>query len=177
LTTYNSVAEIYEEIDSVRARLLAAVGPLTAEQLSFRPSPERWSVAEIVEHLSITEARLAGLLAALVEKLEASGAGGAAFEPVSLAQFIERARGEQYQAPDEIRPKGAPLADSLAALDNSRSTLAALRPRVERVDGKLARFPHPAWGPLDLYQWLAFIGAHERRHLAQIEALKELMKG
>lgn len=177
MTIYNSVAEIYEDLDSARARLLGAVGPLTAEQHAFSPSPERWSVAEIVEHLSITEARVTHLLRALVERLEAEGGGGpgVAFEPVSLAEFVERSRKEKYQAPDEIRPRGVPLADSLARLSDSRAALAALRPRVERVDGKLARFPHPVWGPLDLYQWIAFIGAHERRHLAQIEALKEAM--
>jgi hypothetical protein len=43
------------------------------------------------------------------------------------------------------------------------------------VDAHDARFPHPAWGPLNLYQWLAFVGAHEARHLAQISALKETL--
>lgn len=174
MSTYNSVAEIYEDLDAARARLLGAVEPLTAEQLAFRPSPERWSVAEIVEHLSVTEPRVTRILAALVGKLEAAGArpDAARFEPVSVAQFVERSRGEKYQAPDEIRPRGLPLADSLAALGDSRAKLSALRPRVERVDGSLARFPHPAWGPLNLYQWIAFVGLHERRHLAQIEALK-----
>jgi DinB superfamily len=177
LTTYKSVAEIYEDIDAARARLVSAVEPLTGEQHAFRPSPDRWSVAEIIEHLSITEPRVVRLVGALLDKLEASGARGddSPFEPVSLTQFAERARTEKYQAPDEIRPKGAPLQDSLARLRDSRAALRALRPRVERVDGTLARFPHPAWGPLDLYQWLAFVGMHERRHLAQIKALGETM--
>lgn len=181
MTTYHSVAEIYADLDAARARLVGAVEGLTDEQQAFRPAPERWSVAEIVEHLSITERRVARLLASLVERLEASGGPGAGagdgapFEPVSIEEFVERSRSEKYRAPDEIRPKGAPLADSLARLCDSRSALDALRPRVERLDGRLAGFPHPVWGPLDLYQWLAFVGAHERRHLAQIEALKEAM--
>ncbi|HYH85991.1 MAG TPA: DinB family protein, partial [Pyrinomonadaceae bacterium] len=74
-----------------------------------------------------------------------------------------------------IRPTGATLAASLSALRDSRSALRALRPRVERVDGTGISFPHPAWGAINLYQWLAFVGAHEQRHLAQIEALKETM--
>jgi len=177
LSVYNSVAEIYEEITDTRARLVGAVEELTDEQLGFRQSPERWTVAEIVEHLSITERRLARMLAGLVGKLEAEAAPeeGSAFAPVSVAEYVERAGREKYTAPEEIRPKGVPLPDSLARLRDSRASILDLRPRVERVDGTRANFPHPAWGPLDLYQWLAFVGLHEQRHLSQIEALKEVM--
>lgn len=177
MSVYNSVAEIYEEITDTRARLVGAVEELTDEQLGFRPSPERWNVVEIVEHLSITERRLARMLAGLVGKLEAEPAReeGSAFAPVSVAEYVERADKEKYTAPEEIRPKGTPLPDSLARLRDSRASILDLRPRVERVDGTRANFPHPAWGPLDLYQWLAFVGLHEKRHLSQIEALKQTM--
>lgn len=177
MSVYNSVAEIYEEIDDTRARLVGAVEELTDEQLAFRPSPEKWSVAELVEHLSITERRVARMLGALLSKLgpEAERAEGSTFEPVTVAEFVERASREKYTAPEEIRPTGAPLTDSLARLRDSRAAILDMRPRVERVDGTRARFPHPSWGPLDLYQWLAFIGHHEQRHLAQIEALKQTM--
>jgi DinB superfamily len=177
LSVYNSVAEIYEEIDETRARLVGAVEELTDEQLAFRPSPEKWSVAELVEHLSITEGRVARMLGALLSKLgpDAERAEGSPFEPVTVAEFVERASREKYTAPEEIRPTGVPLPDSLARLRDSRAAILDMRPRVELVDGTLARFPHPSWGPLDLYQWLAFLGLHEQRHLAQIEALKETM--
>ena len=178
MSVYNSVAEIYEEINDARARLVGAVEALTEEQRAFRPSPERWTVDEIVEHLSITEGRVARMLSGLVGKLEAEAAReeGSAFAPVSVAEYVERASREKYTAPEEIRPKGAPLPDSLARLRDSRAAILDLRPRVERVDGTRAQFPHPAWGPLDLYQWLAFLGLHEQRHLSQIEAHIERMK-
>jgi hypothetical protein len=177
LSKYNSVAEIYEDIDDTRARLVGAVENLSDEQLGFRPTPESWSAAEIIEHLSITEGRVARMLAVMLTKLgaDAARAEGSPFEPVSIAEHVERSRTEKYKAPEEIRPKGAPLPDSLAHLRDSRAALGDLRARVERVDGTRARFPHPVWGPLDLYQWLVFVGAHEQRHLAQIEALKEAM--
>ena len=177
MSVYNSVAEIYEDLDDTRARLVDAVESLTDEEQGFRPSPERWTAAEIIEHLSIVERRVARVLGVMLSKLEpeAARAEGSKFEPVTLAEFVERSRTEKYQAPDEIRPKGAPLRDSLAHLRDSRDSLRSLRERVERVDGTRARFPHPVWGPLDLYQWLAFVGAHEQRHLSQLEALKETM--
>jgi hypothetical protein len=174
---FRSVPEIYEHIDRTRARLLSTVEGLSEEQQGYTPAPDRWSVAELVEHLSIVEGNVAGLLGKLLGKAEESGAAAAGdFDPVSIEEFVERTRGVKLEAPERIRPTGLALADSLARLRDSRAALQALRPRVERADGRALRFPHPVWGPLDLYQWLLFVGAHEDRHLAQIEALKETMK-
>jgi DinB superfamily len=179
---FRSVPEIYENIDDTRARLLAAVEGLSEEQRGFSPAPERWSVAQLVEHLSIVEGNVAKLLDKLLGKAEESAAASSSdegddFEPVSIEEFVERSRSVKFEAPERIRPTGTlPLADSLARLRESRAALHTLRPRVERADGRAIRFPHPAWGPLDLYQWLLFVGAHEDRHLSQIEALKQSMK-
>jgi hypothetical protein len=177
---FRSVPEIYEHIDRTRARLVAAVQGLSDEQQTFRPAPDRWTVAQLVEHLSIVEGNVATLVGKLLGKAEESGAPSPAPElfadPVSIEEFVERSRVAKYEAPERIRPTGLPLADSLARLSDSRAALHALRPRIERADGRALRFPHPAWGPLDLYQWLLFVGAHEDRHLAQIEALKETLK-
>lgn len=177
---FRSVPEIYEHIDRTRARLLSAVEGLSEEQHGYSPAADRWSAAQLCEHLSIVEGNVVGLLGKLLDKAEESGAparGDQVFEPVSIDEFVERSRSVKFEAPERIRPTGAlPLADSLARLRESRAALHALRPRLERADGRAQRFPHPAWGPLDLYQWLLFVGAHEDRHLGQLEALKETMK-
>jgi uncharacterized damage-inducible protein DinB len=176
---FNSVSEIFDHIDGTRERLLRAVEGLNDEQQGFRPAPDRWSVAQLCEHLSIVEGNVARLLSKVLGKAEESGApraDGVAFAPVSIEEFVERTRDVKLDAPESVRPGDErPLADSLAALEGSRSALHALRPRIERADGHALRFPHPAWGPLNLYQWLLFVAAHESRHLAQIEALKEMM--
>ncbi|MET0645338.1 MAG: DinB family protein [Pyrinomonadaceae bacterium] len=177
---FRSVPEIFEHIDHTRARLFAAVEGLSEEQQAYTPSPDRWSAADLVEHLSIVEAGVAKLLDKLLAKAEESGDGARAeaeaFDPVSIEEFVERSRGVKHEAPERIRPTGLALTDSLAHLRESRAALHALRPRLERTDGRALRFPHPNWGPLDLYQWLLFLAAHEDRHLAQLEALKETMK-
>jgi DinB superfamily len=174
----NSVEEIFENIDRARARLEKSVSELGEGGESFRAEPGRWTIAEIVEHLSITEGSALRLCRKLLEKAEAEGHAreeGTPFPPVSLAEFAEQAR-QKFTAPDSIAPTGArPLPESLAALRETRAALHALRPRIERVEGTAVRFPHAAFGPLNLYQWLLFIGGHELRHLAQIEALKQAM--
>lgn len=151
---------------------------MSEEQQRYSPAPDRWSAAQLVEHLAIVEGNVVTLIGKLLTRAEESGEVAPApepFEPVNVDEFIEVSRTAKYEAPERIRPTGLPLADALARLRDSRAALHGLRPRIERADGRALRFPHPAWGPLDLYQWLLFIGAHEERHRAQIEALKETM--
>ena len=137
-------------------------------------------MAQLCEHLSMVEGSVTGLLGKVLGKAEAAGgarAEGAPFAPVSVEEFVERSREVKVEAPERLRPADStPLADSLARLRETRAALHALRPALERADGHAITFPHPSWGPLNLYQWLLFVGAHESRHLAQIEALKEAMK-
>lgn len=176
MTTYTSVAEIYEAIDKTRERFYRRVEELSDEQASARPAPEAWSVAEIAEHLAIIERSVLRLVKGVLAQIEAAGGSseGAAppMKPFSLERHVERARVEKYVAPETVRPKGeARLADSLAHLRRSREELRALRPRLEASDLNAVSHPHPAFGPLNVYEWLAFIGVHEARHLRQAEAV------
>src|SRR5437868_7577947 len=112
---YNSVAEIFDDIDGTRSRLLQSVEGLSDEQQNFRPAPEKWSAAEVLEHLSIIERRVTKLVAALLDKAEAAGRPRDAvepFAPVSVAEFVEQSRTQKFNAPEGARPEGLPLADS-----------------------------------------------------------------
>ena len=45
----------------------------------------------------------------------------------------------------------------------------ALKPLFEKYDASEPKFPHPYLGDMTAVEWLAMYGAHERRHLRQIE--------
>lgn len=174
---YHSVAEIFEDLDKTRSRLQRGVEGLSAAQQNFRPVPEAWSIAEIMEHLSIIEQNLAQLIGMLVKKAEAAGnvreGDAAQFAPVSIESYVESSLTQKFKAPEVAHPTGSvSVADSLARMSATRAAMRELRPGLERVDGTVLKYPHPGFGPLDLYQWLAFIGAHEERHLRQIDAVK-----
>ncbi len=180
--TYHSVGDIFVAIDDTRARLEECVAGLSEAEEKFRPAPAAWSTAEIMEHLSIIEQQLVRLTETMLKKAEAAGLVSAdgtprAIAPFSLDEMTERSRQEKYQAPDGVRPGGdLPLAESLARLRRSRAALRELRPRLERADLSAMRYPHPIFGPLHAYAWLAFIGMHEERHLRQIQALKSALE-
>ncbi|HLL73226.1 MAG TPA: DinB family protein [Pyrinomonadaceae bacterium] len=195
---YESIESIYAANEAVRRKLYARVENLSDAQQTFRPTDDAWSIAEIMEHLSIIETNMVRLIGMLLAKTESAaatvntGAGaqdaGAdasagdatatpsprAFQPFSMDALIDTIKDKKLDAPEQVRPGGQmALADSLAALRATRASLESLRPRLEAADLTAAAYPHPAWGDLNIAQWLAFIGLHEGRHLAQIKRLME----
>lgn len=43
-----------------RERLLSTLFGLAGEQYIYKPAPDRWSVAEILEHITLVERRILG---------------------------------------------------------------------------------------------------------------------
>jgi uncharacterized damage-inducible protein DinB len=175
---FNSVEEIFAFIDRKREKLVEMVSSLSDEQTAQRRTPDAWSIAEILEHLSIIENSISMAINRLLEKAEAKGFvsenKGILNPSVSLVQEAERAKDAKFQAPESFIPKkAATVSTSLESLKSSRAALHELRSRIEAVNGSEVRFPHPAFGPLNLYQWIAFIGLHEAHHLRQIRETLE----
>jgi hypothetical protein len=189
---YHSIADIYAANDTVRRQLTTRIENLSEQQQTFRPAEGAWSIAEIIDHLSITEQNMVQLISMLLKKsqgtataaaatpggdgghgVEAQTAAGApSFQPFSLDDFIAQVEDVKLTAPERVRPGGnVTLADALAKLARTRADIEAMRPRLESADLGAATYPHPAFGEFNSAQWLAFIGLHERRHLRQIENL------
>ncbi len=174
---YHSVAEIFVANDEMRCRLVNRLEGLNDAQQNFRATDEAWSIAEIVEHLHIIEKQMCALTMKLLTQAEASSdADAPRFDlesnPVSMQSYAEQAAREKFQAPEAVRPTGTvSIAESLAGMQRTRASLRQLQTRLEAVNLSNATFPHPFFGALNLYQWLAFIGMHEARHLRQIEAI------
>lgn len=174
---YNSVADIFRQIDETREKLVAAVSNLSEAEENFRPAENAWTAKELTEHLAKTEASIIPLVFRLLKKAEADGASatpsdGTINPPVSLAEVYEKSKNARFQAPEMIRPEGElSISESLAKLAESRETIRGARTRLEAVDLSKTAFPHRAFGDMNLYQWLAFIGLHEARHVEQIERI------
>lgn len=132
-----------------------------------------WSVAQVLEHLVITERAVTTLLSDLVPDLvrrsEDEGFDPAAFaEHVDMPHFLDRSRKIRGAQP----PGRMDAAEAWEALATSRAELIA---RLETARGlrlEDASHAHPVTGrPLDAYQWVAFLGLHEARHAAQIREI------
>jgi uncharacterized damage-inducible protein DinB len=171
---YHSWEEIYEAKHGALQKLSLHIQDLSPAQATVHPSGGGWSIAEIAEHLVLVESQILQLITALLKKTEAAGqkrTDGEMFE-VSLQSMFEQSRTEKYNTHDKYVPTGAmAIADALQRLEEVQAQLDELKPRLRNVDLTYATFPHWTFGPLNLGEWLAFIGLHEERHLLQIQSI------
>ena len=167
------LAEIATYLEETRAAVVRAVEHLSPEDAARRPGPEAWSVDEILTHLSLVEPGVAKRIAKSVGKAKGEGLE----RETSVASVLGSLDGAAFEilrekqvAPEFVEPKAIlSLPEALAALARSRESL---RHAMGEADGwalETVVAPHPRLGTIDMYQWLVFLGAHERRHLAQIE--------
>jgi hypothetical protein len=86
---------------------------------------------------------------------------------VPLARILDR--DAKIVAGEQSHPKLG--LDWATARDSLRSARRSLRELVQSCDGLALSelvIEHPLFGPLDVYQWVVFLGGHQRRHAAQI---------
>jgi uncharacterized damage-inducible protein DinB len=174
LMVFNNVTELFDSIEQTRAQVYERVERLSEEQAHFRLSDDQWSVAEITEHLGSIESRLLHLVKSLVEQgLASAPVVGAndAIGSISLEHLTAQltAKGK---APEMFQPTGnKSLAESIEKMRRTREALLALKPDLQSRDFTLVVFTSEQVGALNPYQWVAFLGAHEGKHLNQITAL------
>ncbi len=169
------IAALRVALNADRRKLRAAVDRVPTSLLTVRPAPDRWSVAEVLEHLSTVEAGALLRVKALIESAPPAE-GDVALTELDRAWLQNRSR--RIMAPDRIKPTGTMSIDAaLAALERSREELLAILHEAEGRDLSKATQPHPALGPLDGYQWIALIGGHEMRHALQIDEIAAGLMG
>jgi len=169
-----TIADIYATNDKIREKLKQTVLSLNDEQLTFLPDGEKWTIAHIVEHISIVEDGMSKISAKLLTQAQSAGkqSSGEAILTENFAKKAAEARELKFEAPERVRPTGnQTIAESLAKMEENRQALEKLRPLFESVECGNYKFPHPFMGDLTAHEWLALVGGHEVRHLAQIEKI------
>ena len=164
---------LIRQLQTDRAALLAAFERVPALRRAERPAPDRWSAAEVADHVAIVESRLAAALHKALPELPAAGpdAGITSFDPVRVLD-----RSTRFSAPEFVHPKGhVDPALAIAALAQAWSDVDDVIAAAERRDLAAWQRPHPALGLLDGYQWLASLGGHARRHAAQIDEIADVL--
>jgi DinB superfamily len=173
---HSRITEILACLDTQMVDFRAAIEAVPVARRGVRPSPQRWSVAENIEHLALTE-RL--ITKACTKQLAAARDAGLAVETEmssvlsSLPVEVVASRENRLCAPERLVPTGT---DADAALRDLETARAAFRDFVTSCDGLAlgeVSFPHPALGPLNMYQWLLFVAGHQARHAAQIRELAD----
>jgi uncharacterized damage-inducible protein DinB len=163
-----------KSLQTTHDKFLQSIAGLSEKQWTFKPGPDRWSVAEVSEHITVSESALLGLVQ---KQLMGSPSAPEKREQVKgkdemILQKIPD-RSHKAQAPEFLRPTGrwATEADLTKAFEESRRVTMDY---VRTTDDDLRDhfFDHPVFGTLDGYQWLLLLSAHSERHTAQIEEVK-----
>ncbi len=170
-----SVSEAFVSNEKAREKLKTLVGTLTTEQASMRDlSQDKWSVAEIVEHIAIVESGIAALCRKMLERAKEGGVisdGKIRLSDKFIAEG-DRSMSEKWQAPDRVRPTGTKtIEESFAIMAATKTKLEQLRPLFDEFSSTDAKFPHPFLGDLTAAEWLCLIGGHEVRHMHQIRRI------
>lgn len=173
---HRTLGEIIERVESDRALLLAASRDLEQAQLDFQPAEDRWSIGENLDHLALVEKGIGRLVTMKVQDAQ-TAAKFAAIETPSQLASLDRYdipnNSRKLKVPDpKITPRHGIAKDELFAhLEESRDELRKSFAALSDYDLAAHTFPHPLLGELNLYQWILFIGQHERRHLNQINSV------
>ena len=162
------LTELLEYVHAQTNGLREAYEAVPPERRTVRPEPERWSPAEIVHHLVIVDRRINQRLRALID--EARALPPEPDESTIVASIAQRVatRDRRFKTSEASEPRDT---DPSRIWDDLAAARRELEELVATADGlSLSKVfaPHPAFGPLCAYDWLAFVGAHAARHADQI---------
>lgn len=168
--TADDKAKAKKYMEETRQDVIDATKNLTAEQWTFKPGPDRWSIAEVMEHISIAEDFL---FENAVEKAAKNPAGAPDrdYKKTDAAIYaMVPDRTVHRQAPGPLVPTGKVTGpDALDHFLKSRTRNIEFLQKMEGTRGGVADGP---LGPTDEYEWLLFISAHSERHTKQMLEVK-----
>ena len=158
-------------LESTRKNVLEATKGLSDAQWNFKPAPDRWSVAQVMEHIAAAEDFLLTLTKEKVLLAPAGEPGRDVKKADEGVLAMVPDRTNKVQAPEPLVPTnrfGSPegsikhFAESRATTENFLKTTSGLRDHV--MDSPM--------GKLDGYEFVLLIAAHSERHTKQINEVK-----
>ena len=164
-------AELIELLNKSEKEFLQAVEGLTDEQWTFKAAPERWSVAEVAEHIVLADA----LLFETATK-SLTGPSDPKWEAIlTKTDLLRRAlpnRSTKVDAPAAIKPQHGLARQQLIARFKEQRARALAYAQETEAPLKAHTAANPFFGPLNAHQWLIYIPLHHLRHNQQIAEVK-----
>lgn len=151
---------------------LASVKGLSDAQWTFKPGPDRWSIAEVSEHILLFDPFLLGLVNQVISSPVNPNWAEQTQGKSELMMSAVLNRSVKVKAPEPAVPKGnLSRSDFLKQFPEVRAKTIKL---VENNDQAIKEhtFNHPNLGPMNGYHWLLLIPLHNQRHNLQIEEVK-----
>ncbi len=158
-------------LEKTRDGVVASVKGLSAAQMNFKSGPDRWSVAQVLEHIALAEDFI---LEHVTNDVMKAPAGAADRDPAKTDAGVIATvpdRSHPLKAPEPLVPTGRWTPD-----ESLKHFLASREKTIEFLKTTPDLRAHVAAGPtgapLDGYEWILLIAGHSERHTKQIEEVK-----
>ena len=161
-------------LESTKKGVVDATKGLSDAQWNFKPAPDRWSIAEVMEHLAAAEDMIRGMDQEQVMKTPAIPPRDPAelqkIDSSVLAQVPDRSH--KISAPEPLKPTnrfGSPADAERHFLESRLVTEEYLK---TTPDLRAHAIDSPMGVKLDGYEWILLIAGHSERHTKQILEVK-----
>ena len=158
-------------LETTKKGVLEATKGLTPAQWNFKPAPDRWSIAECMEHIASAEDYIRALV---VEKVMVAPAAPdrdvAKIDEAIISNVPDRTN--KVQAPEPLKPTNR-FGSPQAAIEHFVESRAKTEEFVKDTAGLR---DHAADSPVgikwDAYEFVLLIAAHSERHTKQINEVR-----
>jgi uncharacterized damage-inducible protein DinB len=162
-------------LHATRKQFLDSVAGLSKAQWEYKPSAEVWSVAEVAEHIAISEDALFELVTKKIMAAPPADEAKRAAAKGKDEQVVKviTDRSQKAQAPEFLKPvrKWKTRDELRASFKKSRDRNIAYI-QTTNDDLRAHVTPHPVMKEIDAYQWIMLIAAHSERHTMQLNEVK-----
>ena len=157
--------QLLDHLYKTRQLLVETLRGLTSEQLNFKPAPDRWSILQCAEHLTLAEP----FLMTRVEKGTPVEKGKPAVPTDDTILKDWGTAAEKVKAPPVITPTGQwpDVGAALKEFDQRRAkTIQYVAETNEDLRGKIC------CGGMEVFQQILGLSAHVERHVTQMRDVK-----
>ena len=165
---------ILDHLETSSRNFLDRIGKLSDAQWQWKAAPDKWSIAEVAEHITITERLLLNKVQeALGNPVQPDWKRKTAGKTQFLLRVVAPRRG-RARAPKEVRPSaGWSKDEAVRQFGETRAeTVRFTQETQAEMNACIARHPFPVFGDLSAFQWLLYIPTHLERHVRQIDEIR-----
>jgi hypothetical protein len=157
-------------LHATRKMLLDSIAGLSQAQWTFKPAPDRWSVAECAEHVVLTDEQIFGRLRRILQSPGAASGATREQDEQLYRSMLDRSRKFKNDEPTQPTGRWATIAALASSFREERDrTIEYVRTTEENLRVRAAESQS---GSRDAYQLLVVMAAHTERHVAQIDEVK-----
>ena len=158
-------------LETTKKNIVDATRGLSEAQWNFKPSPFKWSAAQVIEHIAASEDLLRQMAEGQIKQAPPGPERDVKKTDDRVLEVVPD-RSKKFQAPEQLRPRnqfGSPEAALKHFLESRAKTVALMKNtpdlRAHVVDSGLL-------GKIDAFERILFVAAHSERHTKQLLEVK-----